>query len=341
MKEYFNFLGFKINTKKFMISLGVFAFVVLVLLIVDMLFLEVSWYGFLTGLAFLLAVVISSELMPERGLKKDFSYDLIWWIFPLSIIGARVAFVVNNIHLFDSFWEMCAIWNGGQSIYGGVIGGIVGLVICCLIKKQNPICAMDCVAPVLILGQAIGRWGNFINMEVYGWEITNKALQWFPFGVKVNGTWHLATFFYESVLDFAGFFLLLFLLRKTNKKGVVTLTWFAYYGFIRFFLEQLREEKYIMYIPGTNLQWSTITSIIMFSIGAIGLIAILVKSIIDKKKGLSLETSVSYAAEKTEQSKPETEVKENDLTEVENKVETKNKKSTKQNVESKSKITKK
>ena len=290
MKEYFNFLGFKINTKKFMLSLGIFAFVVLLLVICDMLFLEVSWYGFLTGLAFLLAVVISNELMPERNLKKDFSYDLIWWIFPFSIIGARVAFVVNNIELFDSFWEMCAIWNGGQSIYGGVIGGIVGLVICSLIHKQNPISAMDCVAPVLILGQAIGRWGNFINQELYGWEIKNKAFQWFPIGVEVNGTWHMALFFYESVLNLLGFFALLYILRKTKKKGVVTLTWFAYYGFIRFFLEQLRETKYIMYIPNTTIQWSSVTSIIMFVIGVGGLIAIFVKDYLDKKNGLVLSS---------------------------------------------------
>lgn len=291
MKDYFNFLGFKINTKKFMLTLGIFAFIVLGLLIVDMFFLKVSWYGFLIGLAFLIAVVVSSELMPERGLKKELSYDLIWWVFPLAIVGARVAFVVNNLNLYDSFWEMCAVWNGGLSIYGGVIGGIVGVIICCLIKKVNPISAMDCIAPVLILGQAIGRWGNFINMEVYGWEITNDALKWFPFGVNINGTWHLATFFYESVLDLAGFFVLLYLLRKTKQKGIVTLTWFMYYGFIRLFLEQLREQKFIMYIPGTNIQWSALTSIIMFSIGAIGLIAILVKNIIDKKKGLVSETA--------------------------------------------------
>ncbi len=297
MKEYFNFLGFKINTKKFMLSLGVFAFVVLLLVIVDMLFLEVSWYGFLTGLAFLLAVVISNELMPERNLKKDFSYDLIWWIFPFSIIGARIAFVVNNIELFDSFWEMCAIWNGGQSIYGGVIGGIVGLIICSLIHKQNPVSAMDCVAPVLILGQAIGRWGNFINQELYGWEIKNKAFQWFPIGVEVNGTWHLALFFYESVLNLLGFFLLLFILRKTKKKGVVTLTWFAYYGLIRFFLEPLRLTKYIMYIPNTTIQWSSVTSILMFAVGVIGLVAIFIKDYIDKKKGL-----VSDSAKKIDKS---------------------------------------
>lgn len=289
MKDSFNFLGFKINTKTFLISLAVFAGVVLALLLVHFYITEVSWYGFLIGCAFLLAVVIACELMPERGLNKDLPYSLIWWVFPTAIIGARIAFVVNNIHLYDTFWEMCAVWEGGLSIYGGVMGGIIGLTICCLIKKANPICAMDCVAPVLILGQAIGRWGNFANVEVYGWEITNKAWQWFPFGIIANdGKWHLANFFYESVLDFIGFLGLLFLLRKTKAKGVVCCTYFMYYGFIRFFLEQLRDAKYIMLIPGTNIQWSTITSVIMFSVGAIGLISIFVLKMIKNKKETNL-----------------------------------------------------
>lgn len=276
MKESFNFLGFKINTKKFLITLAVFSAVIIVLVLFDLFLFDVSWYGFLIGCAFLLAVVIACELMPERGLKKDLPYDLIWWIFPLSIVGARIAFVVNNLEMYDTFWEMCAVWNGGLSIYGGVMGGAIGLVICCLIKKANPISAMDCVAPVLILGQAIGRWGNFANMEVYGWEITNDALKWFPFGVEINGTWHLANFFYESILNLAGFFILLFLLRKTKKKGLVTCTYLMYYSFIRFFLEGLRDPQFIMVIPGTNIEWSTLTSIITFSVGAIGLLAILI-----------------------------------------------------------------
>lgn len=284
MKEDFNFLGFKINTKKFLITLAVFCAVVIVLLLLDMFVISISWYGFLMGCAFLLAVVIACDLMKERDLPSDFPYDLIWWVFPLSILGARVAFVVNNIDLYENFWEMCQVWNGGLSIYGGVMGGAVGLVICCLIKHKNILSAMDCAAPVLILGQAIGRWGNFINKEVYGWEITNEAWQWFPFGVKIGNSWHLANFFFESVLDLAGFFVLLLVLRKSKQKGIVACTYLAYYGFIRYFLEQLRDPKFIMLIPGTSIEWSALTSIIMFSIGAIGLITIFVLKMVKMKK---------------------------------------------------------
>lgn len=284
MKEYFNFLGFKINTKKFMITMGIFALVVIALVLVDNLIHKVSWYGFLIGCGFLLAIIISSELMPLRDLPKDLPYDLIWWVFPLSILGARIAFVVNNIDMYDTFWEMCQIWNGGLSIFGGVMGGTIGLVICCLIKKANPICAMDCVAPALILGQGIGRWGNFVNGEVYGWKITNPAFQWFPAGVKIDGVWHMANFFYESVLDIGGFFLLLLLLRKSKQKGIVVSSYLTYYGFIRFFLEGLREEEFIMRIPGTNIAWSRMISAIVFGIGVCGLLSIMIINIVRNRK---------------------------------------------------------
>ena len=286
MKEEFNFLGFKINTRKFLMSVAIFAGVLIVLLLLDMFVLNISWYGFLMGCAFLLAVIMATDLMKERDLNPDLPYDLIWWVFPLSIVGARMAFVLNNLDSYETFWEMLQVWNGGLSIYGGVMGGAVGLVICCLIKKQNILSAMDCVVPVLILGQAIGRWGNFINQEVYGWEVTNKAWQWFPFAVQIGSRWHLANFFYESMLDLAGFFLLLFLLRKTKQKGLVACSYLVFYGFIRFFLEQLRDPKFILYIPGTTIEWSALTSVIMFSIGAIGLLTIFIVNRVKKYKNI-------------------------------------------------------
>ncbi len=272
MRKHFNFLGFKINTKNFLISLAVFAGIFLLLVIIDEYFKSVSWYGFLIGCAFLLAVVLAGELMPERGLSKDFPYTLIWWVFPFTVVGARLAFVLSEIDYYNSFFEVIAIWKGGLSLYGGIIGGVIGLLICCAIKRVNPISAMDVSAPVLILGQSIGRWGNFINGEVYGWEITNKSLQWFPFGVKIDGVWHLANFFYESVLNFGGFLLLLYILRKSKQKGVVLSSYCVYYGIVRLFLEGLREPEFIMLIPGTSIEWSRLMSCVIILVGIVGLI---------------------------------------------------------------------
>lgn len=284
MRENFNLFGFKINTKNFLITMAVSAGALLLLLLLDALWLDISWYGVLIGTGFLLAIAVACGNAPLRGFDSSFVYSLVWWIFPLSIIGARVYYVIFDWNSFDTFWDMCKIWEGGMAIYGGIIGGVIGLIICCLIKKKSILDAMDLAAPSLILGQAIGRWGNFINVEVYGFEVTNKALQWFPFAVKVGSTYHLATFFYESILNIGGFFLLLYILRKCKDKGIVTSTYFLFYGIVRICLESLRIPEYILFLWGTNIPVSSLVSACLILAGAVWLTIILIKKYKHNKK---------------------------------------------------------
>ena len=146
------------------------------------------------------------------------------------------------------FLEILNIKKGGLAIYGGVIGGVIGIVIFCLIKKNFKIIIdlLDVLAPCLILGQAIGRWGNFINQEAYGNLVTNKNLQWFPFAVWIedcNQTgclcgatgsgWHYATFFYESLWNIIGAILLLIIYNKSKTKGTTTAMYFIWYDLRR------------------------------------------------------------------------------------------------------------
>lgn len=285
MKESFNLFGFKINTKKFILTMVIAISVLLLLVGVDILWLDISWYGVFIGLAFILAVVISSELASERGLYKDISYDVIWVVFPLALFGARVFYVITSPHEFSGFIDMLKVWEGGLSIYGGIFFGALGVIGFCLYKKINILKAFDIFAPVLVLGQSIGRWGNFINKEVYGFEITNKSLQWFPFGVNIDGTWHLATFFYESIINLIGFFVLLTILRKTKKPGIVGFTYIAWYGVLRLFLESLRVEEFILYIPGTKIMFSSLLSIIFIVIGVVGLLYILFADKLKARQG--------------------------------------------------------
>ena len=285
MKDNFNLFGFKLNTRKFIITMLIAFAAVCFLIGVDILWFDVTehLYGLLIGLAFILAVIISSELTSERGLYKDLPYDVVWFVFPLAIIGARIAYVANSPSEFANFGEMIAIWEGGLSIFGGIIGGALGVFIFAWIKKLNVLSMGDIIMPVLALGQAIGRWGNFANQEVYGFEITNPALQWFPFGVEINGTWHLATFFYESMLNLAAFFVLLYILRHTKKRGIVTFTYFAWYGVVRLILESLRVQQYILFIPGTQIQFSSLLSILFIVVGVVGVLFISFKDKIFKK----------------------------------------------------------
>ncbi len=280
-KESFNIWGFEFNKKNTLYA-AIFALVfLLVFLLLDFVFgVNVSWYGVIIGTGFLLAIMFYTKLSKHRGIPDDFAYDLIWWVFPLSIIGARVYYVLCSLEEFDSFYEMIAIWNGGMAIYGGIIGGLIGVIICCLIKKKNIICAIDVICPPLILAQAIGRWGNFVNQEVYGFEVTNKSLQWFPYAVHITeyglDSWHLATFFYESLWNFIGFILIMIVFNKTNQLGTTTGFYLAYYGLGRIWIEGLRTDS--LYLgPLRVSQW---LSAILVVIG----LSILVYNYIIKRK---------------------------------------------------------
>ncbi|NCB48052.1 MAG: prolipoprotein diacylglyceryl transferase [Clostridia bacterium] len=280
MKKTFSFLGMEFNTKNSILAVSIFTGIVGILVAIDLTYNAMNWYGFLIGMGFIVAIIFSSKLAKYRGLDKQFPYEIIYFVLPLSIIGARAYYVIfNGVPLF---WDAFMIWNGGLAIYGGVIGGAIGGIIYCLIKKQSILSSADVVAPVLILGQAIGRWGNFINKEVYGFVVTDTAWQWFPFAVPIESfggsvTWHLATFFYESFFDLIGFFLLVFILRRTKKhRGIVGCAYLIYYGIARYFLEGLRIPEYILYLPNTTFPVSQLVSLISIGLGIVGLAIILI-----------------------------------------------------------------
>lgn len=278
MDNEFHVFGFKFKWRNTLITLGIAAAVLIVLLLVDMYLMPISWYGVIIGTAFLVALLLATQTFPLRNLPSDYPYDLVWWVFPFSIIFARAYYVVNSLSEFHSFYDVIAVWNGGLAIFGGIIGGIIAILICSKIKKHNAIDTADCIAPLLLLAQSIGRWGNFVNQEVFGKEVVSKAWQWFPFAVHIeNGAfsgWFLATFFYESIINLAGFFILMTILRKVNLRGFTTCCYFIYEGFIRYFLEGLRVPEYILYIPGTKFPVSQAVSLGMIFVGIVGIVII-------------------------------------------------------------------
>lgn len=276
MKKEFNVFGFKFRVDKLLITLSIALGLFLILLLVDMYITDVSWYGVIIGTGFVVALWVAVQLSSFRNIEKDFPFDLILWIFPFAIVFARIYYVLCSLDEFSNFWDVFKIWEGGIAIYGGIIGGLIGLIICCLIKKKSIVACMDLASPCLILAQAIGRWGNFVNKEVYGFEVTNKAWQWFPFAVEVNGSYYLATFFYESILNVGGFFLLTYLIRKCNIKGIVASTYLIFYGIVRYFLEGLRIPQYILYIPGTKFPVSQAVSLAIILVGVVWLCYLLI-----------------------------------------------------------------
>lgn len=207
----------------------------------------VSIYGLLIAAAMGLSVWLCARQEKRLGLPRDTAYDVALWAIPAGVIGARLYYVAFQWDMFRSDpLSILFIWEGGLAIYGGVIGGALAVLAYAKIKKVSFGALADMIAPALILSQAIGRWGNFFNQEAYGRLIENPALQWFPLAVRIGEEWHMATFFYESVWDFAGFLFLWLNRKKTTRPGNLFLLYLCWYGLGRCVIEGFRSDSLML-----------------------------------------------------------------------------------------------
>ena len=201
-------------------------------------------YGLLIAFAIGLGVWLCARQEKEKGLPRDISVDFALWVIPAAIVGARLYYVVFQWDQFSSDpVRILRLWEGGLAIYGGVIGGALAALAFSKAKKIPFGKLADTVAPALILGQAIGRWGNFFNQEAYGRRIDNPSLQFFPLAVQIGREWHMATFFYESLWNFIGFLLLWFTRKRMKQSGSSFLLYLCWYGLGRCFIEGLRTDS--------------------------------------------------------------------------------------------------
>ncbi len=225
--------------------------------------LSIKWYGIIIATGVLVAVLVACYNAKFKNYSKDFPYEILLWCFPLAIVGARVYYILFSGESY-TFVEAISIWNGGLAIYGGIIGGLIGLILYSLIRNQNLLKVTDLVVPSLVIAQAIGRWGNFANQEVYGTVVNNPDLQWFPFAVYIDRLqeWHYATFFYESMICVLIFVVLMIIFRKTKAFGIISGVYLILYGIERYFLEGMRQESEILFIGDTNIPVSQVVSII-------------------------------------------------------------------------------
>ncbi len=235
----------------------------------------IYYYAIIIVFGIICAAVVAGILFKHRNLPADWILDLLLCVLPLGIIGARTFFCLTDPSTSIADW-FTKFRDGGLSIIGGVIGGTLGVVLFCLIHKLNFLRVADCVVPGVILAQAIGRWGNFANQEVYGPEITNPSLQWFPMGVFIDDMqeWHYAFFFYESMLNlliFIGLFLLMW--KFTKKPHGLALSGYLFgYGVVRSIMEPLRDSQFIL---GSSLPISQVFALCMAIGGAVLFVAIL------------------------------------------------------------------
>mgnify|MGYP001095481658 CR=1 FL=1 len=247
--------------------------------------LNISLYGLLMAVGFIVAFIVCNSLFKKSGgFSKDVTIDLLLLIFPLSILGARIYYCVFSAESF-TFIEFLQVWNGGLAIYGGIIGGFLGVVIYAIIKKINILKLTDVIAVGLILAQSIGRIGCYFGGCCYGIEVTNPSLCWFPLSVLIDGHWHLSTFFYEAIWNFIGFIILFFVYNKTKQTGVTTGAYLAFYGLGRCVIEAFRGDS--LYIG--SIKVSQLLSGILMLVGA----GLIVYSIIKSKKVKNEQKQIS------------------------------------------------
>lgn len=266
------FFGFEFDSKSFWITMGSALGVLSLLVALTIFGVNISWYGVLFGMGFLVALVLAPQLCNARGVDPDFPYTVIWFVFPLSILGARIYYLAFHGGI-DSIKDIFVFWQGGLAVYGGIIGGLIGLIIACLWKKVHIVKMTDVAAPLLALGQGFGRIGCIFGKCCYGVEVANKAMQWFPIAIKVHGDYHYATNFYESIFNFALFFGLTVLLRKVKITGLPTFAYLVGYGLVRFVLETFRANEQTLFIG--NYPVSKLVSIICILIGVVGICTML------------------------------------------------------------------
>lgn len=208
--------------------------------------LHVSFYGILMAVGMALGVLVACFTAKKRGLKAEDILLLACYVLPLAVIGARIYYVIFSPGEFTSFVQVLKIWEGGLAIYGGVIGGAIGVGLFCLIHKKNFFAVADIAVCSLILGQAIGRIGCFFAGCCYGIEVTDPSLMKYPIATEIGGTWHYATFFYESFwnfLVFAALMLTLYLGKNIKERGVLMSMYLILYGTGRAIIETYRGDS--------------------------------------------------------------------------------------------------
>ena len=243
---------------------------------------NIAWYGVIIASGLVLGIILASLRARNRGWSGDLVLDFIILAVPLAVIFARAYYVAFEWDYFAANpARIIAINQGGLAIYGAVIGGFLAAFLFSRFTKFPFLKLIDLVIPSLILGQAIGRWGNFINQEAFGALVTNPHLQFFPLAVYIQslGEWHQATFFYESFSNMILLVITLILSKRGVKDGTLLATYFIGYGTARAVIEGLRTDS--LYLFG-SIRISQALSAVLVLVGI--LLLILIKKGVIKTK---------------------------------------------------------
>lgn len=222
---------------------------------------SIRWYGVIIAIGLCLAVIYACRRSRKFGLTEDNLLDGVLWVTPFAILCARAYYCIFSWSYYaDNPISCLYIWQGGLAIYGGVIGAVIGALIFCKIKKIKPLAALDLMALGFMIGQCIGRWGNFFNREAFGTQ-TESFLRMGLTDQTGYTIYVHPTFLYESLWNLIGFLLIHFLSKRRKYDGQVMLQYLAWYGAGRAVIEGLRTDS--LYIPGTEIRVSQALSLFL------------------------------------------------------------------------------
>lgn len=253
--------------------------------LLDLGFIQIYWYSVMIFVALLISGWIILKEAKRFGISEDFITNLFFYTVPISIVGARLYYVVFNWSYYSvHISEIFKIWEGGLAIHGGMLFGLIWIIIYTKKYKVNTFRILDMIVVGLLIGQALGRWGNFFNGEAHGPATTLEFLNRLHLpsfiieGMNIGGTYYQPTFLYESLWCLIGFIAILFIRRiKYIKVGQITGLYLIWYSIGRFLIEGLRTDS-LMFM---GLKQAQLVSVLMIIIGIIILIV--------KNRGSKLE----------------------------------------------------
>ena len=221
--------------------------------------ITVRWYGLLIATAMLIAAVGGCRAMRKAGIDEDDFLTIFMVTIVVAILGARAYYVLFELpYYLQHPGEIIAIWHGGLAVHGGLIAGVLAIYFGCKHYRISFWQFVDIVAPFMILGQAIGRWGNFFNQEAYGYEVDPSAVPW---AMWIDGAYRHPTFLYESIWDLLVFFVLLWLGRQLwVRRGEIALSYLMLYSMGRVVVEGFRTDS-LMLGP---LRMAQVMSLVLF-----------------------------------------------------------------------------
>ncbi|MGI2329394.1 prolipoprotein diacylglyceryl transferase [Planococcus sp. YIM B11945] len=232
--------------------------------------IKVRWYGVIIAAGILLAFLVGQREMVKRGLHPEFLTDLLIWAVPLSIVGARIYYVAFQWdHYKANPGQIIQIWTGGIAIHGALIAAVIVAYLFTKSRNTPFLKVADILAPSILIGQAVGRWGNFINQEAHGGEVSRTFLEnlylpdWLINQMYIDGAYYHPTFLYESVWSLVGILILLGLRRVNLVRGEMFFFYMIWYSIGRYFIESMRTDSLV----AEGLRAAQVVSVLAIVIG--------------------------------------------------------------------------